>query len=136
MDSFNRCLVQLQNCVTSLQDLSTDISDILPELYVVLEYCQDLPFESSIEVVRLLERAITVLEQSQTRCEVQIGRPRIHIPRQSLEYLLSINFKVSDIAKIYHVSRRTISDRLMEFNLSVRTSISVLDHAKLYKKQY
>ena len=52
------------------------------------------------------------------------GRPKIELDRDSVAYLLAMNFKASDIADILEVSPKTLSRRLQEWGLSKYTSIS------------
>ena len=52
------------------------------------------------------------------------GRPKIELDRDSVAYLLAMNFKASDIANILEVSPKTLSRRLQEWGLSKYTSIS------------
>ena len=48
------------------------------------------------------------------------GRPRINIPKEKLEYLLSLKFKVPHIAKMLGVSNMTIFRRFRQYELSVK----------------
>lgn len=49
-----------------------------------------------------------------------VGRPRLHIPEHSLRYLLfTLNFKITQISKIFSVSPDTIRRRLNEIGLTV-----------------
>ena len=45
------------------------------------------------------------------------GRPKIHIPCEMLEDLRGIGFSWSKIAKVFSVSRWTVSRRVKEYNL-------------------
>ena len=42
------------------------------------------------------------------------GKPNIKLDRDSVAYLLAMNFKASDIANILEVSPKTLSQRLQE----------------------
>lgn len=79
--------------------------------------------------LELLERAVALLVNF---CEInprspqrflKAGRPTIQIQFSNLEYLLSLRFRVKDIAEFYGVSRYTISRRLRENGTSVTTDI-------------
>ena len=52
------------------------------------------------------------------------GRPKIELDRDSVTYLLALNFKAVDIAEILEVSTKTLSRRLHDWGLSKYTSIS------------
>lgn len=52
------------------------------------------------------------------------GRPKIELDRDSVAYLLAMNFKAGDIADILEVGPKTLSRRLQEWSLSKYTRIS------------
>lgn len=88
---------------------------------VISELDRDESSPIFVNVISDLRRACDLIQNLNDRPpERSNGRPRLHIPRYTLRYLLlTLNFKVSDITKIFAVSRTTIDGRLAEMGLSV-----------------
>ena len=59
------------------------------------------------------------------------GRPKIHIPCEMLEDLRSIGFSWSKIAKVFSVSRWTVSRRVKEYNPDELQSFSDISDSEL-----
>ena len=65
-----------------------------------------------------------------------IGRPRFDIPREQLEYLLSYEISVTDIAKVLGVSRSTIHSRFRKYEMSVGSRWANFIYEDLYVVVY
>lgn len=59
------------------------------------------------------------------------GRPHFLIPPEILEYFLKNSFKISDMAKMLNISKRTVERRLQQYSLSVSQTYSKLSDAEL-----
>ena len=59
------------------------------------------------------------------------GRPKVNIGKEQLNYLLSLSFPATEIARLFGVSGRTIYRRMSEFGLSVSAQYSDIDDAGL-----
>ena len=53
-----------------------------------------------------------------------VGRPRVEISKDQLEYLVEYELKTPDIAEALGVSVNTIKRRLREFNISIRGTLT------------
>ena len=53
-----------------------------------------------------------------------VGRPRVEISKDQLEYLVEYELKTPDIAEALGVSVSTIKRRLREFNISIRGTLA------------
>lgn len=62
---------------------------------------------------------------------VDVGRPRFHIPRQQLQYLIEHQFTVPQMAGMLGVSTRTVEKRMSEFGLSIRQQYASLTDGEL-----
>lgn len=65
------------------------------------------------------------------RARGQLGRPAFHVPRDQMEYLLSFQFQVPDIARLFGISHRTARRRLAEYGLSSRRAYSEMTDDQL-----
>ena len=94
--------------------------------------CQvELPVQVYQAFLHLLENALYLIMEELEMVGISInpvGRPKIEIRQPQLEYLLSMRFNATQIAKYYKVSRHTIQRRLKDYNLSV---IEYTSHANL-----
>jgi hypothetical protein len=61
------------------------------------------------------------------------GRPRFHIPREQLELYMEYGFKAADIARMVHVSVKTIYRRLEEYDLSIKNTYCDISDSELDK---
>ena len=61
----------------------------------------------------------------------KLGRPKVKIRRDQLEYLLNLGFSVVDITKLYGVSKSTTHRRMSEFGLSVSSQYSDINNDEL-----
>lgn len=53
-----------------------------------------------------------------------LGRPRIRVDRENLEFLRSLHFNWTDIAAILGVSQKTVRRRVQEWNIPTYSTIS------------
>ena len=53
-----------------------------------------------------------------------VGRPRVEISKDQLDYLFEYELKTPDIAEALGVSVNTIKRRLREFNISIRGTLT------------
>jgi len=133
----------IETCIQSLRDgaaldlLLTRIESIQA---AVISVHQFQPLQWGPHVIELLESTISIilseLDQVSTGhsgTAVRAGRPAYQIPLSSIEYFLSIQFKVPDIAKFYGVSRNTIFRRMRTSGLSVNPLYS--SKIKCYEMQ-
>ncbi|XP_028395042.1 uncharacterized protein LOC114519163 isoform X2 [Dendronephthya gigantea] len=59
------------------------------------------------------------------------GRPKLKIPKEQIELFLEYGFKVTDIAKMLCVSKKTVHRRLREYNLSIKKSYASFSDEEL-----
>ena len=60
-----------------------------------------------------------------------VGRPRFDIPREQLSLLIESHFNVPQMADMIGVSERTIHRRMLEYNLSIRSTYSEMTNQEL-----
>uniref|UniRef100_A0A8D3CS75 Integrase catalytic domain-containing protein n=1 Tax=Scophthalmus maximus TaxID=52904 RepID=A0A8D3CS75_SCOMX len=65
------------------------------------------------------------------RIRGRVGQPRCLITEEQLQFLLSFNFTVQQIADILGVSRRTVTQRLRQHNITIRGRYSNMTNAEL-----
>ena len=90
---------------------------------------------TALSIVRNLlessERQMEIGYHAPITEEERSGRPRFHIPRNQLAYLLEKQFSVPQIANILQVSVRTVRRRMTEYDLSVHALYSDLTDQEL-----
>ena len=59
------------------------------------------------------------------------GRPKVEIPRNTLEYLIGNHFSVHRVAYLLQTSVSTVRRRMHDFGLSIRSTYSVISDAQL-----
>jgi len=119
-------------CVNNCQQLISEpvnyeiilikLDSLLSALHRSIDHTA-IPWVSA--VINKLEVAISILEQEidgTSSTNSSIGHPRFHIPVSNVEFMLSVNFKATDIAKFYGVSKETIFRRMRAAGISVNTS--------------
>jgi len=115
--SFLQSVINCQNLINS--NGAFDV--IIPRLESMCLFLQENPIAQSFSwkntAIQILTLAIQELSNFDQFCAN--SNRKIEIPVENIEFLLSIKFKVVDIAKLYRVSRFTISRRLAESGLSV-----------------
>jgi len=112
----------VQSCVSLLQDdnsIDTVITR-LDSLIIAIEETPEFTPAWRNDALQILERAVHLLLGVMDAPPPAVGRPKIMIPVSTLELLLSLKFKGTDIAKFYGVSKDTIQRRLRDAGLSVR----------------
>jgi len=128
MNNINNLTVQALTCVRfCLNELNnfTSFDLIVVRLESLEAAIYDVQHTTSVpwagQVLHFISHAIFLLLQEIEihSFETNIGRPAFIIPVSSIEHLLSLKFKATDIAKMYDVSRHTIHRRLKQHNLSV-----------------
>ena len=85
------------------------------------------------EAILCLKECNRLLD-SAYRCPVEhtgnVGRPRLSVTIDQLEYFIDYDFSATDIAHMLNISVRTIQRRLQDFDLSIRASYSPVKAAK------
>jgi len=118
----NNILSLLNNCI---EKLNTNEENNIDQVVTIIKYLienveEHRDFAWSCSILLLLVQASDILCYHNFMSSFN-GRPRIEIPKENLEYLLSLNFRVPHIAGMYNVSTKTIFRRMKENNLSVMT---------------
>jgi AraC-like DNA-binding protein len=138
-DSFN-CLLDyverlLNDIVRSYNDFSEnrkldlsqhlqDILDILVEIELTQPQLQ-FHLREFIEIFRHLNHILSEsITRQRTKRNRTVGRPKVNVDAEQLEYLVESNFKVSDIALLFGCSRRTIERRMNDLQLTNFSKIS------------
>jgi hypothetical protein len=112
---------ELDSCIDSLSESIEVVDHVIVRLESMISALNMLTDTSFIRVSDLVLRAVEVLESLNHPSESKRpGRPKVHVPSATLEHLLSMNFRVPDIASMYGVSKKTIFRRLAEAGISVR----------------
>ena len=62
---------------------------------------------------------------------VDVDRPRFHIPRQQLQYLIEHQFTVPQMVGMLGLSTCTVERRMLEFGLSIRQQYASLTDGEL-----
>lgn len=118
-------LSTLCNCTTLLQQDASNCDIVITRLESAISAISGLrliqEFEWGISIQTQLENIVDVLLGG---CELQVctrsrGRPKIFLPVSKIEYFLSLNFKVTQIASMFKVSQSTVFNILRENNISV-----------------
>lgn len=91
-------------------------------LDVIEEFLQDTGEDRQIPVSQ---------GYSAPRIRGRVGQPRCLITEEQLQFLLSFNFTVQQIADILGVSRRTVTQRLRQHNITIRGRYSNMTNAEL-----
>lgn len=75
------------------------------------------------KVGRFLDEYVTDRE---ARCW-RLGRPRVKVDEQQLEFLVESNFRIIDITTIFDCSSRAVERRIKDLGLNCYTTISEYD---------
>ena len=99
---------------------------VLPKLEFMVSVLQWTGVSHPLESTQVLElvESIGIIQviSNEINNPIRSGSAKkIDLPIENIEVLLSLQFKVVDIAKIYRVSRYTVSRRLKECGMSVST---------------
>ena len=95
-----------------------DILDVLHRCFEYMIYVEDLLNISLL--IDCVKDVILALESVERQHRHSLGRPRIEIQHNQLEYFIECGFRVKDIGDMHHCSKRTIERRMNE--LSIRSS--------------
>lgn len=86
------------------------------------------------DAIQCLNDCNKVLDQSY-RCPAyyngKVGRPRISVTKEQLEYLIDNDFSAKDISSMLNISIRTVQRRFQEYGLSIRASYSFISDLEL-----
>ena len=112
---------ELEFCIHLLASSTENIEQVITKLDSVISALDSLADISIFSRLRqLIEQSIHILEGQIDNFNGQgVGRPKQHISVSTLEHLLAMNFRVTQIAEMYGVSSKTIFRRLKEAGLSV-----------------
>ena len=116
---------EVNDTLEIFRDQLLDILDFLVAIEVALggpDYVK--------EIVGALRKASRFLDEYVTDREARcwrLGRPRVKVDEQQLEFLVESNFRIIDIATIFDCSRRTVERRIKDLGLDRYTSISEYD---------
>ena len=73
----------------------------------------------SSDCISHFEEVLTSIQQHQTSCNKKsIGRPKLCLSKDQIEFLLSIRVTKNQISRMLGVSTRTITRRMDEYNLA------------------
>ena len=116
---------EVNDTLEIFRDQLLDILDFLVAIEVALggpDYVK--------EIVGALRKASRFLDEYVTDREARcwrLGRPRVKVDEQQLEFLVESNFRIIDIATIFDCSRRRVERRIKDLGLDRYTSISEYD---------
>ena len=99
-----------------LEELLDVVTRVL-EYMLLLESVTELPSPSVQALQELAELIGHVVDEERVSVH---GRPRIAIEEDQLYFLIENNFRIGDIARIFHCSRRTIERRMIEMSIRPR----------------
>ena len=115
-----------RECLTALQS-GGPLDSVLPKLEGILLTLEevDVSFTWKNDAIALLHRIIQLLSIENDYPESQ-GTTKIILPVENIELLLSLRFKIVDIARFYNVSRYTVARRLQEHGITVSKTLKYL----------
>lgn len=107
--------------------MSTSTDEILEDIAMSLSIFEELQLNSvrqqDLGLDAGLERRVVV------RDRVAVGRPRLDIPKEQLEYLLAVGFSGPQISMAIGASLSTVRRRMTEYGLTIGSLYSdVADH--------
>ena len=138
-DFLNELVLKLRVLIESVPvhgGVNADVEDLLEELSIVQENVVLLD-----TATRVPERLFVLLGEARNFLQARLqnvrpsrhgnqqwpGRPSTEISRTSIEALLNAHFNVPAIAKLLHVSIRTLQRRMHEYGLSVKVNYSIIE---------
>ena len=123
-------LESIRNCITIVRNEASSYDVVVIRLESLADAIRAASEEQYVpwaqEALRILDVVVNVLLDEIDGFQYQsprVGRPRLPISTSLIEFLLSIKFKVVDIAKILGVSRGTVFGRMHSVGISVSRSI-------------
>ncbi|XP_013417009.1 uncharacterized protein LOC106178403 [Lingula anatina] len=107
----------------SYSGITDEIVDLcLKSYHIVNEFNKSRDQNESLQMDIMNGRARRTEEPTGQR-----GRPRVMIAEGQLKFLLGHGFTIPEIAKLLHVSPRTVSYRLQSFNLEAKLKYTDID---------
>ena len=112
---------EVNDTLETFRDQLLDILDFLVAIEVALggpDYVN--------EIVGVLRKVSCFLDEYVTDREARcwrLGRPRVKVDEQQLEFLVESNFRIIDITTIFDCSRRRVERRIKDLGLDRYTSI-------------
>src|SRR5687768_14594987 len=113
LPALNEVASFLAGDIDSIDLARVRLESIIESVYSVSEHVQ---IDWSPEVVTLLQDAVNELNHvvDNDQDVRNVGRPKFFVPIHSIENLLSMNFTVPSIARMFGVSKDTICRRMRE----------------------
>ena len=152
-------MAALEDITTELSKLTNDISSAelrhgevdfyIYKLDLLWKSIFQLHYDSNVDsnsfngtlILSSINEAILCLKEcnrlldSAYRCPVEhtenVGRPRLSVTIEQLEYFINYDFSATDIAHMLNISVRTIQRCLQDFDLSIRASYSPVNDSEL-----
>ena len=142
-------LSRLSNDISSAELSHGEIDFYIYKLDLLWKSIFQLHYDSNVDgnscngtlILSSIKEAIVCLKEcnrildSAYRCPVQhtgnVGRPRLSVTIDQLEYFINYDFSATDVAHMLIISVRTIQRRLQVFGLSIRASYSSITDSEL-----
>lgn len=114
----------LESCLRTLREDDTNWDFVVSRVDSALLAISDISSIYSIpwahSISQQLELVTELLLESEHMGQKRRGRPKVALPVTTIESLVSMNFKVPEIAKMFNVSVTTVFRTMRENNISVK----------------